>query len=92
MLREIGRIEFVQQTEAAGGESFVLSSHSRELFVSFAFTAVPTPQTIFSLFGNGPILNGMSETYDQSIIDHALRVRQQRDEGFPATTSRDTEL
>jgi hypothetical protein len=36
----------------------------------------------FYLYGNGQTLNGKSATYDQSIIDHALYVRKQRDESI----------
>jgi hypothetical protein len=68
-----------------------LCSLSKALSVSFADMAGQMQGIISYLCANIPSLNGTELTYDPSIIDHALHVRQQRDEMFRATTSRDTE-
>jgi len=68
-----------------------LASTLGVLSASFADMGARMQQITFFLYGNGQTLSGTSPTSDPSIIARALHVRQQRDETFRATTSRDTE-
>lgn len=82
---------FGQPVEVAGGGSSRLSLASKDLYALSVSMADLMRWIISCQSAIDRILNGMSPTYDQSIIDHALYVRTQRDEKSRATTSRDTE-
>lgn len=87
----IGQNEYVLPAGLSGDVLSKLCSQLGVLYVSSVFTAGAMRPITFFQYGNGLTLSGRSETYDQSIIDHALYVRRQRDATCPATTSRDTE-